>query len=291
MKKMNYLLGRSFIVTLGLTLLCLVLSYVFYLMSAKQEDDFFIGALVERYRNEVIDGHQSSGLGFQSMQWDEVDLIENLDFSVVAGDIIISTDPESDQVEAQVISDHDDDHFFWKLERGTLKIYTHKGGQNSFSIFSFFGSSSINQRAGLKISLPIKSYQNVELKSTSGDISLEGVAAEYFNFKTVSGDIRAMLDNQGDVVAKTVSGDGEFDLTQSRESMSFKSVSGDFTSTFRIQDFQAKVDLSSVSGDLKILMPSGEFVDQNDLIQKRSIEQIGRIDVKTVSGDAYIKLK
>ena len=100
----------------------------------------------------------------------------------------------------------------------------------------------------------VKSCQRAELMAASGDITLEGNAAQVLA-KAASGDVS--LDGpMGQVQVNTASGDVE--LSGSVWKAHVKSMSGDVQ--VRTMTLPEEMDLSSKSGDIEVLVPdSGPF--------------------------------
>jgi DUF4097 and DUF4098 domain-containing protein YvlB len=113
-----------------------------------------------------------------------------------------------------------------------------------------------------------------KLSTVSGDITLHNVTAETFNLSVVSGDAKiSSLSVKGEIRANTVSGDLEFDDTESKNA-AFHTVSGDIVGT---EFYPMTLSLSSVSGDINIT-------------NKDHSRRISVLNKHTVSGDININI-
>jgi hypothetical protein len=139
-----------------------------------------------------------------------------------------------------------------------------------------------NFEGSLHVQARIPHHSRVEVLTASGDAKLDGVFGT-LDMKTTSGDVTVTGEVEGDAIIKTVSGDarlptvaGEL-VTQSvsgdtwaesvGRSVSVKSVSGDL----RIDSLrEGRVNVQSVSGDVALGIAIGTNVD---------------VDAATASGD------
>jgi hypothetical protein len=154
---------------------------------------------------------------------------------------------------------------------------------------------------------------NVELKTASGDVSLEHVAD--LRVQSASGDVRAItVDGEarlqtvsGDVRLRTVTGaasatlvSGDLAIDDAQSDLSVKSVSGDLR-VGAVQQGQLK--LQSVSGDVRVgIRPgtrlridanstSGDVsseLDVKDAPSETASTREAQLEAKTVSGDIEI---
>lgn len=117
-------------------------------------------------------------------------------------------------------------------------------------------------------------HGDISASSVSGDIEIDHVHAASMRLNTVSGDIKAYVDE--------LTGNGDF---------SFHSVSGDLTLTVP-RAFSADLSMTTVSGDIDSDFP---ITLGNGRMSRRSMNaRIGsggrRLDVSTVSGDLKLRM-
>jgi DUF4097 and DUF4098 domain-containing protein YvlB len=165
----------------------------------------------------------------------------------------------------------------------------------------------------LDIELFLPSESAVEVKTVSGDTTLEGTLDEIF-FSGVSGDVRSIGDVNA-MVAKTTSGDvvvghvrdslrcssasGDVSCHSSARTTEISSASGDVHVT---AEQPGELTVKSVSGDVQVVVARGLVVDINgktvtgDMGTNIDLDSPGDIDsadeltikVSTVSGDVRI---
>lgn len=147
--------------------------------------------------------------------------------------------------------------------------------------------NGVYQNLKLDIYIPRNFSENIDVSTTSSEISIDTLNLKNLNCKTVSGNITANTLNADDISISTTSGNAE--LVGTCSSFSFNSVSGSLYSqslkttnadikttsgNSRIKSFNGNLEHDSVSGDI--------FVDYSDFNSN--------LNIKTTSGDANIKL-
>jgi len=154
-------------------------------------------------------------------------------------------------------------------------------GKKPFGITIAIGSFTLGSE-GLRVRASVPHGAAAGVSTASADVTVEGRLRE-LEVKTASGDVRLNGEVEGDAMVKTVSGDARIDRvggdlkaqTVSGDvsvgwiggSVEAKSVSGDV----RFESVrQGSASFTSVSGDVEIGIASGSFLD---------------VDAGTVSGD------
>lgn len=97
----------------------------------------------------------------------------------------------------------------------------------------------------LEVRATVPHSSRARLNSASADVTLDGRLAS-LEIKSVSGDIRATAEVEGDVTVKTVSGD--LRLATIGGNLRVQSVSGDAT----VRSVGGSLDAKSVSGDVRV---------------------------------------
>lgn len=145
-------------------------------------------------------------------------------------------------------------------------------------------SVKYKKRRILKVYLPANYCKNIEIRTTSGDISFSVKENENISIETVSGDINLNFSNAADITIKTTSGDSKiYGGTCSR--FLAKSVSGDSIITnLKCSDFES----NTTSGDFRI---TGELESFNiksisgDINITINQELLSNSEITTTSGD------
>jgi DUF4097 and DUF4098 domain-containing protein YvlB len=139
---------------------------------------------------------------------------------------------------------------------------------------------------GSDITVRIPAGSRAEVETVSADIAVEEVSGA-LDLESVSGKI-AVSGSPAEVKASSVSGNVEMAATAA--TMRAKSVSGSVT----LRGAAKSVEASSVSGRLRVsasAVESGELETTSGAIRfDGDVTKTGRLDVKTVSGDAELVL-
>ena len=165
-----------------------------------------------------------------------------------------------------------------------------KGNFNG-GIFDYWANGD---ELDLAIYLPPKhGFEDVEVKSVSGDINVNGLKTETFDVSLVSGNVSLVDGRAKNLKVKTVSGDVDTERFVI-EKASIKSVSGDVTMSTLAKRPSYKV--KTVSGNLELQLPrdadlkvdfesmTGELLNQFASKDKAK----GRVKFSSLSGDAEI---
>lgn len=178
--------------------------------------------------------------------------IHKLSVELVPTDITIKESPDANVHVIIYGKKARQDKFSLNLQGGNLKI----SEKTKFCLgFCFFNEEVI-------IYLPKSFMKNIDLKTTSGDITISQDLNSNLDISSVSGDVYIKGANK--IKGKTTSGDIEIDKALETE---LKTTSGDIT-----LGQSGNIYASSVSGD----------IDINDLIVS------GSAKIKTTSGDVEI---
>lgn len=147
--------------------------------------------------------------------------------------------------------------------------------KHELRITLLFTGNCYNGNLKLDVTIPTRTFKVITARSSSGDITLNsGVSAEYLKVKTLSGDLEtdATVSNvsvsttSGDIdiyidaiqnlsiEASTTSGDVSAKFNNiGRINLSLQSISGNVRNRHREnRGFTADVDISTISGDIKI---------------------------------------
>ncbi|WP_032121456.1 DUF4097 family beta strand repeat-containing protein [Clostridium amazonitimonense] len=122
---------------------------------------------------------------------------------------------------------------------------------------SFIGPSSYSENLTLEVFIPESYVNNLYIKSTSSDVTIETLNLNSFNINTTSGTI-----NAGEITVKnfdfgSTSGDLKIDKLKS-DNNQIKTTSGNI----KVDSMEGKLSLKSTSGDSYLYyrdMPSGEI--------------------------------
>ena len=181
-----------------------------------------------------------------------------IDIKMIASDVNITTEDRQD-IEVIYFGTKDDSksfEVFHDTEEGRLIISEKK--KTGFHIFT--GNSK------LELKLPNTYKNSLRIKTVSGDLFLNYLDVDSFEFISVSGDLRGDIMYSKNAMIKTTSGDGHINLFKGH--MMFNSVSGDLALTYEV--LNGDLIMKTVSGDGKIKLPQeSEF----------------NIEMKTLSGD------
>lgn len=157
-------------------------------------------------------------------------------------------------------------------------------------------SNTVNDLV-LRMEIPNSFNQDIQVISTSGDLSAENLNLNSADFTTVSGELTLNRLMATSIDLKTVS--GEINITDSSfKSITGKTVSGDVEIDTN-ENSEAK--LRSVSGDIKLTLPtngvfnfrlkttSGEISNKHSLNKNQNQTAGPNIDISTTSGDIEIE--
>lgn len=190
--------------------------------------------------------------------------VRRLQVRMVGGSVdVVGRTEDADSGAARVEVTRVDGPLLVSLENGTLTVHHERltwGG-----LLDWVG----NRRAHAVVSISVPANCPVELGVVSADAVVSGISADRTEVKSVSGDVT--LDGvRSDISAQTVSGDLE--TRQLAGTLSFTTVSGDLTVVNGASD---TVKAETVSGDLTLDLDLGPG---------------GRIDVSSVSGDVTVRM-
>lgn len=147
----------------------------------------------------------------------------------------------------------------------------------------------------VRIEIPNAYKQDIQIVSTSGDVSVENLTVHEIDLKTVSGDVTLNRLTAEQSEMTTIS--GEITVTDSSlKSVSGKTVSGDIEIA---NDAHSEAKLKSISGNVKLTIPQNPAYDFNlhsvsgsikntHAINSKSADK-KEIEVTTTSGDIEIE--
>ncbi|MCI9233328.1 MAG: DUF4097 domain-containing protein [Bacilli bacterium] len=151
---------------------------------------------------------------------------------------------------------------FCFLSNITYEVYIPASYQNKLSIKTTSGDIELNGEE--------ESYQNVKLISVSGDIKLKGkISTNNINMKTTSGDIEMNFLNSTSIEINSVSGDIDSRTIEGKETK-INTTSGDI----ELEWIKSEVEVISVSGDVEL----------------DYFSPIGNSNFKTTSGEIEVML-
>jgi lia operon protein LiaG len=139
----------------------------------------------------------------------------------------------------------------------------------------------------LVIELPEKEYENIELRTVSGDFQINGIRAVNLTTEVNSGDI--LLDGvilTSSYTSKVTSGDIHLEQVQGR-TFGLTSVSGDMTfkalesETLTAETVSGDITIWDVPGDIILESSSGDITIENMEVQ-------GNMDIEVLSGDVEV---
>jgi lia operon protein LiaG len=126
-------------------------------------------------------------------------------------------------------------------DNGVLSVNLDRKNKPSFTVFA------INKSIKLTVLIPEKMYKKIIVESTSGDIKVEGLAADRMFMKATSGDILAYDLSSNDVTILTTSGD-TFANSISSDVLNMEAVSGDILGEKLAA--VSEITLNAKSGDI-----------------------------------------
>jgi lia operon protein LiaG len=107
-------------------------------------------------------------------------------------------------------------------------------------------------RVALDVYVPKKEWKRIVLRTTSGDVTLPSIVADEFSFETVSGEFTA--EGLAARTARVVSTSGELRAAGLQGDLEARSVSGDLD--FAYAKSAGQVKLGSTSGDVRLDLPT-----------------------------------
>jgi DUF4097 and DUF4098 domain-containing protein YvlB len=275
----------SFISVLLATLMCFSTSCaIAYMTEDENSEHHYPKNLLLRY----ADGTMIPRAQELTKMVDEVDFsqVESVNVKTVAGDItVISTDEPEVKIEVKG-EFFRDDFFEWSLEDKVLTLRLNEDANKK--IGGFFSFSFPINSSSIKLHMPEKDLEKIEITSVSGDIDIDLKKVLNVVLGSVSGDINIKLDAR-DLDLKTVSGDINIALETSEALFNARSTSGDVNVNILDKELNAEVVFKSVSGDFSYngkTDESGEGYGSNNL---KFGEGKGRLSIRTVSGDGSLK--
>lgn len=206
--------------------------------------------------------------------------VTELDLATVSTDlrIEVSTTPE---ITLDYQQDVDRD-LVEEIAGSTIRIHERVEGRSSLLDSLDSGPPA---EATLRIPATVK---RLRLKTTSGDLHLNGPALERLDLETISGDV-LITGAVADAEARTVSGELRFEQKNPAPQMRLSTVSGDVYLTHG-RDLDANLDFSSASGEAFFTRPEGGQDHHDRNLDRKIGSGRGNIRIKTVSGDARIEV-
>lgn len=166
--------------------------------------------------------------------------------------------------------------------------------------------NSVNHNLTLKLVLPNKFFESMELNTTSGDSNITIVNCNIFEYNTVSGDINSSILYAKEIELNSTSGD--FKLSSVSGDLSINTSSGNVVSYYELLEnnldiitasgnvrlsfgtpVNFELDFKSVSGDYDIAFPIKIKKNSSEHnLNATSGNAKNKIDVTTISGDLRI---
>ncbi len=180
------------------------------------------------------------------------------------------------------------------------KLYI-KTNENEFDESAFFHISS-NETDGKMIVVAPLNIKKVKIKTVSGDVIANNLKLSSLWVESVSGDtllsqnsldelqfksVSGGLAGSGaflQVQAKSVSGGIKLTFSNNNPVIDFKSTSGDIQTFFSAQP-DLNIQFSTISGDFELDPNFGKEQTRNSKIQLVLGNGLGKVSVKTISGD------
>lgn len=173
----------------------------------------------------------------------DLSTIKTIDVKMIASDINITTEDRAD-IQIVYFGNKDDSKSFEVIhDTEDHRLILSEKKKSGFHIFS--GNTKV------EIKLPSSYKNNLRIKTVSGDLYLNYLDVESFEFISVSGDMRGDIIYSKNAMIKTTSGDGHINLFKGH--MMFNSVSGDLALTYEV--LSGDLIMKTVSGDGKIRLP------------------------------------
>lgn len=227
---------------------------------------------------------------------------QNIDIETINGNVLIHSGSDSVKVTCS-ISEHVT--YDVKSEGGTLTIKQ----QDSRAWYERLWMSW-DALYGVVIDLPDKEYENLKVKTTSGNIDVNERNFHGADISSVSGDIQIMENTIGEMDISTVS--GRIDLMNMKmDSLKVQTTSGDMdyadvrvsgetklsstSGNINMYVFDAdKMDVWSVSGDISGRLLSGKNFRVNTVSGDISVPEAdptkGDCILGTTSGDIHVRV-
>lgn len=223
--------------------------------------------------NIIVNGRVSGGQTSKMQKFDEkksedANKIEKIVIDSTVADVNISVSSSSKKVEA---------HFFGQaVVDGDIEFDVCVVNRELRVISKFIGSCCCNGNLTLNITVPQKTFKAITVKTSSANVTLgEGVLMDFLKLKTQSGDLESN-GSFANASITTMSGDVELYIDAQEEiSVEISTMSGDVSAEFNnigyinlstssmsgnvrnrhtssAKGFNANVDISTMSGDIRI---------------------------------------
>ena len=167
--------------------------------------------------------------------------VENLDIDWTSGKVNIEYHAGSGVSVSEIANraTSEDEKLRWWLDGTTLRI---KYSKPQLTIFN-------NLKKTLTVSLPEGiTLKNVDIDTTSADVSVPSMTADEIKFDTTSGDVNAVVTTKK-LSASSTSGDLNIRQDSEINTASFSTTSG--TAVFTVPSAE-KISMESTSGDLSV---------------------------------------
>ena len=220
---------------------------------------------IENFRGNINEGNSIYSKKFNDIKEENASFIEKITIDSSMADVDVSVS-NSEKVEA---------HFFGEFSVDGDVKFDVKRILNEIIVTLNFSGASFGGNLKLNVTIPAKEFKQIFIKTNSGDIRVrENIASSDLKIKTQSGDIKinsifrhAILKTmRGDVdifinaisnvelAVSTMSGDIEAELQNIGHVNLFSStMSGTIKNHHNSTvGYTANVDLSTMSGDIKI---------------------------------------
>lgn len=238
----------------------------------------------------------------------DIENIKAINFETIAADIEIkpgSTNSMKVKLEGNIQKKLKDKYRLKIATEGDLLKVSYLTNENSLGIK--LGSE---KDVTLQVILPERTYRELLMHSTSGDIDAENVTANNIHIKTTSGDQKIKkIKSQSNISIKSTSGNVEIEELVSQNgqintksgkvtmiieeminTLDIVTTSGDIMTTFRKDPESLKIDFNGNSGkpDIKLKNIMYEDKDKNSAIGIIG-DGINTLNVKTNSGDFTVR--
>ena len=206
-----------------------------------------------------------------------------IDVQTYGGDIIVRM---SQPAEGDVLVGGDVEEL--EVFRSADGVLTIRPVRTETSAF-FFGRGIFHggSSADVVLDLPCRSWDNLKLATTGGDVQVEGTCpVNSATVTSVSGDIRGTLPTCGKVVCRTTNGDIRW--TGDVSDFRMESISGDVTFRGQTDHLEAKTTSGDLTMEGSICAAAVKTVSGDVCLRTNVLP--GRMDMGTTSGDMWVDI-
>ncbi len=215
---------------------------------------------------------------------------DNIDISVDEADVIFM--PVDEGGARAVCVEREKVRHTVEVENGTLRIRS-VDRRNPFDHLSFFSKS-----LSITVYLPRNDFDNISIRTATGDVRFDSLTANEIKLKTSTGDIRvSSVDCAGTVSATVSTGDIRFTGLNCKLDNCYAAVIAVKTSTgdVRFEDSDAeKLTVRTSTGDVIGTLRTAKVFTVNTSTGDVSVphsSEGGSCEIKTSTGDIRIRIK